>query len=118
MIARRLTATGAALVVLSLVFWVVQQLQVIRSEHRSMIQLLVAAVIILVSSVLIWWVINKPSVVDFLIATEAEMRKVNWPTRRELIGSTWVVVIGTLLMAMAVFGVDLIFSAVKIWLKS
>ena len=30
--------------------------------------------------------------VDFLVATEAEMKKVNWSTRREIMGSTWVVI--------------------------
>ena len=57
-----------------------------------------------------WFIMNKPNVVDFMIATEAEMRKVNWPSKRELIGSTWVVICGTLLMAMLLFGVDIAFA--------
>ena len=59
---------------------------------------------------LLWWVLNKPRVVDFMIATESEMRKVNWPTRREIIGSTWVVIGGTALMATLLFVVDISFA--------
>jgi len=56
------------------------------------------------------WVGLKPKTVDFLIATEAEMKKVNWPTRREVIGSTGIVIlflatiVGLLLLA------DILFS--------
>ena len=33
-----------------------------------------------------WRMMNKPSHVDFLIATDSEMKKVNWTTKAELIG--------------------------------
>ncbi len=64
----------------------------------------------LVFAALLWWILNKPRVVDFMIATESEMRKVNWPTRREIIGSTWLVICGTLLMALLLFTVDIGFA--------
>jgi hypothetical protein len=32
-----------------------------------------------------WYLMNKPSNVEFLIATDVEMKKVNWTSRRELI---------------------------------
>lgn len=35
----------------------------------------------------------KPRSVDFLVATEGEMKKVNWSTRREIVGSTILVII-------------------------
>ena len=44
--------------------------------------------------------------VDFLIATEVEMRKVNWSTRREIFGATRVVIGLTLLVAAITFVVD------------
>ena len=34
----------------------------------------------------------KPRSVDFLVATESEMKKVNWSSRREVVGSTIVVI--------------------------
>ncbi|MEE2973590.1 MAG: preprotein translocase subunit SecE [Planctomycetota bacterium] len=37
------------------------------------------------------WV--KPRSVDFLVATETEMKKVNWSTRQQITGSTIVVIV-------------------------
>ena len=53
---------------------------------------------------------NKASSVDFLIATDSEMKKVNWTSRKELIGSTKVVVIFMFLIAFLLFGIDIFFS--------
>ena len=57
-----------------------------------------------------------PGIGDFMIATEGEMKKVNWSSRREVIGSTKVVIVFTLLMAMFLFGVDVVFQAFFSWL--
>ena len=46
-----------------------------------------------------------------MIATDSEMRKVNWPSRREVIGSTWIVICGTMLMALLLFVVDIVFAS-------
>ena len=47
---------------------------------------------------------------DFMIATEGEMKKVNWSSKREVIGSTKVVVTFTILLALILFVVDLAFQ--------
>ena len=60
---------------------------------------------------LLFWIINKPRIADFMIATELEMRKVNWPSRREIIGSTIVVIAGTFIFAAILFVIDLGFGA-------
>ncbi len=65
---------------------------------------------ILGSAFLLWWYQNKPRIVDFLIATETEMKKVNWTSRRELIGSTKVVILFMFLIAIALFVYDILFS--------
>jgi len=59
-----------------------------------------------------WWVtmVNHKSS-DFMIATEGEMKKVNWSTRREVIGSTKVVILFTFLLALYLFAVDVAFQA-------
>jgi preprotein translocase SecE subunit len=57
-----------------------------------------------------WKLMNKPTNVDFLIATDSEMKKVNWTSRKELIGSTKVVVIFMALMAVFLFVCDILFS--------
>ncbi len=59
---------------------------------------------------LLFWLVNRPKIADFMIATEQEMRKVNWPTRKEIIGSTVVVIGGTLLFAALLFVVDIGFA--------
>jgi len=47
---------------------------------------------------------------DFMIATEGEMKKVNWSSRREVIGSTKVVILFTVFLAVFLFLADLGFQ--------
>jgi preprotein translocase SecE subunit len=61
-------------------------------------------------SLLVWRMMNKPSNVDFLIATDSEMKKVNWTTRRELVGSTKVVIGFMFLVALVLFLIDQYFT--------
>lgn len=53
---------------------------------------------------------SHPGTGDFMIATEGEMKKVSWSSRREIIGSTKVVILFTLAMAMYLFVIDLGFQ--------
>ena len=53
---------------------------------------------------------NKPSSVDFLIATDSEMKKVNWTTQKELMGSTKIVIGFVFVMAILLFSYDLFFQ--------
>ena len=46
----------------------------------------------------------------FLKEVRAELRKVNWPTRQELIGYTIVVLVAVVFLTSAVFGLDIGFS--------
>jgi preprotein translocase subunit SecE len=50
-----------------------------------------------------WWIcyriVNLPSFADFLIAVEAEMNKVSWPSRGELFRASVVVLVMLILMA-------------------
>ncbi|MCC5822806.1 MAG: preprotein translocase subunit SecE [Planctomycetes bacterium] len=48
---------------------------------------------------------------DFLIATDAEMKKVNWTTYKHVKGSTIVVIVASFLIAGILFIVDLGFSS-------
>jgi len=57
-----------------------------------------------------WRLMNKPSHVDFLIATDSEMKKVNWTTRKELIGSTKVVIVFVILISAILFLLDVLFG--------
>jgi preprotein translocase SecE subunit len=54
-----------------------------------------------------WRLVNVPAFADFLIATEAEINKVSWTTRRRLIQDTIVVLVTVFLMTMFLFFVDI-----------
>ncbi len=73
-------------------------------------QAISAVVILAITGGVLWYLLNKPRIADFLIATEIEMRKVSWPSRREIIGSTWIVICGTLMMVALLFIVNLGFT--------
>ena len=55
-------------------------------------------------------VIQYPSFVEFLIATEAEMNKVSWTSKEDLYRATTVVLVTVALMALFLFGVDWLWS--------
>ncbi len=57
-----------------------------------------------------WLIFCQRATSDFMIATEGEMKKVNWSSRRELIGSTKVVIMFTILMAGTLFLIDFVFQ--------
>ena len=48
--------------------------------------------------------------------TSGELRKVSWPTRREAIGLTWIVIIVMLIMAAILGGLDWVFFRFFAWL--
>lgn len=58
----------------------------------------------------IYRVVQYPPFVDFLIATEAEMKKVSWTSRDDLYRATSVVLVTVTLMAVYLFAVDWIWS--------
>lgn len=105
---RMLSAVGAATLVLVGVAWLWSEMEGL--ADAGYYQVATAIVLVGGTGVLLWWLLNKPRVADFMIATEAEMKKVNWPTRREIIGSTWVVICGVLLLAGLLFIIDLAFG--------
>ena len=52
----------------------------------------------------------KPKTVDFLIATDSEMKKVNWTSKADLIGSTKVVIGFMFMIAFLLFALDVVFG--------
>jgi preprotein translocase subunit SecE len=74
------------------------------------VAMIVAAGFFAAFALFAWRLMNKPSNVDFLIATDSEMKKVNWTSRKDLIGSTKVVIVFMVLIALFLFSVDIVFS--------
>jgi len=52
-----------------------------------------------------WWITTR----DFFRETSSEMKKVTWPTRPEVMGTTMVVIVATLVFAVYLWGCDVIF---------
>ncbi len=59
-------------------------------------------------------IISKPkawmaSTREFFRDTNSEMKKVTWPTRNEVVGTTGVVIAATLVFALFLWGCDVVF---------
>ncbi len=61
---------------------------------------------------LIYWLMNKPSVADFMILAEGELKKVNWSTKHEVFVSTVVVIVVVLILAAVLGSADLVYQVV------
>jgi preprotein translocase subunit SecE len=52
-----------------------------------------------------WWVVGR----EFIRDTNGEMKKVTWPSRNEVVGTTVVVIVATVVFAVYLWGCDVIF---------
>ena len=52
-----------------------------------------------------WWLSTR----DFFRDTAGEMKKVTWPTRNEVVGTTAVVIVATLVFSLFLWGCDVVF---------
>ena len=116
---RLMSAIGFGLVVLMGVVWLWDLLITVHIANVQPYYVAAAGSIIVIAvfGILGYRLLGcKPRVVDFMIATEGEMKKVNWSTRREILGSTWVVIILTIIIAILCFSYDRIFQAFFTWI--
>lgn len=108
--------TVAAVAVLALFGsdFIYKRLSVIRDPNQSWtlwVQAGVPVLVMAVTALLTYLLVARSRRVnDFLIATEGEMKKVNWTTRREVIGATKVVIVVALMLALMLFVVDAVFA--------
>ena len=63
-------------------------------------------------AMLMFWVVNRPRSADFMIATEGEMKKVSWSTKKELINSTWIVILSVAALTLFIGTIDFIISQI------
>ena len=113
-----MSAISGGTILLMGVGWLAQQITTMGLGQKTIyVQGITAAIVIAVLGWFLYYLIYvKPKVGDFLIATEGEMKKVNWSTKREILGSTWVVIGLTLLIAVIIFALDyLIFTPFFRW---
>jgi preprotein translocase SecE subunit len=104
---RLLTGVGAGLLVLFGAMWLWDTL----SGYGVYAQAIAAVLPIALFGLLIFrWVGAKDRTVDFLIETDDEMKQVNWPSQREVIGSTIVVIVTISLLVALLFDADQMFA--------
>ncbi|NMC18846.1 MAG: preprotein translocase subunit SecE [Thermogutta sp.] len=80
-------------------------------------QLGLPAVLIAAGAWIAFRLINVPEVADFLISVEAEMRKVSWPKRSELIRGCVVVLVVIFSLALILTVYDLFWRSFFGWLN-
>lgn len=74
--------------------------------------LIIATLIFAGGMFLAWRWQEKPKNADLLIETEAEMRKVTWPTRNEVVTSSVVVVVCVLFLMAFLAGADWVINRI------
>lgn len=81
-------------------------------EETAMLELAIPGVLGLLGFWVGYRLVNWPTFADFLIAVEAEMNKVSWPSKPELVRASIVVIFTIFFLAMALFTFDIIWQAI------
>jgi preprotein translocase subunit SecE len=100
--ARLYTGLGLGLVAVAGAYQVYQVAQ----DETPWVKVGVPLVVAVVFGWIIIRIVHFPPFADFLIATEAEMNKVSWTTKDDLVRATTVVLTTVVLMAVFLFVVD------------
>ncbi len=61
-------------------------------------------------------IVNLPTFADFLIAVEAEMNKVSWPSQQELIRASMVVILLIFGLTVVLFVYDYFWASLLVWM--
>jgi preprotein translocase subunit SecE len=109
------TVGGMALIVLCGTFWLTGSEQLLVDKPLA-VKAAAGAIWTVLGALLTFWLVNSPKMAEFLIMTESEMRKVSWPSRREVISSTKVVILLTLILGVLLYLVDYLFLNFFIWI--
>ena len=80
------------------------------------VETMVPAGLFVALAILIFWLVNKASIADFLITAEGEMKKVSWSSKQEIAVSTFIVIVVVVLFAILFYFTDLSFQVFISWL--
>ena len=80
------------------------------TQIKMWIQAGVPAALFLALAFLAFKAVNTPKFADFMIATEGEMKKVSWASRKEIVASTRVVLTVVVLLSVLLGLVDVVFA--------
>lgn len=103
-------AIGVALGVWELGNWLAVQ------SDSPMVKYVIPGLLLAAGVWVSYRVVNLPRFADFLIAVEAEMNKVSWPTRTELIRSSMVVIFVMFFLAFVLYVYDFMWIMVFKWI--
>jgi len=105
---RLCSAFGAAIIVGLGCLQLYKKLQA--ADLGLWVETMVPAGLFVALGLLIFWLVNKPTIADFMIAAEGEMKKVSWSSRKEIAVSTFIVIVVVILTAMLLGVTDLGFQ--------
>ena len=108
-IVRQLTALGIWIVI-GLGCWSLYGTLRGSLEAGSMLIPAIPSVVLMAGLWFGYRIVNWPTFADFLIAVEAEMNKVTWPGKDELIRASIVVIFTIFILAVALFVFDVIWQ--------
>jgi preprotein translocase subunit SecE len=116
------TAFGVALIAAVGCYQLYKQLYAVEwdvSQNTIVwIATMVPAALFVIFAMLTYWLVNKPSIADFMIAAEGEMKKVSWSSRKEIAVSTLVVIVVVVAMSALLGVVDVVFQIFFGWILS
>ena len=113
---RLCSAFGVAVVVALGCLQLYKKLQA--TEFGLWVETMVPAVLFVALGLVVFWLVNKPAVADFMIAAEGEMKKVSWASRKEIAVSTFIVIVVVILVALLLGVTDFGFELFFMWLLS
>ena len=91
---------------------VVEGWQPLGDEFPISVALLVSCGVLISGLVTVWWAVNYPKLVDFFHDTEIELTKVSWASKGEVVGSSIVVLVTTVILMGWIAFVDGVFKKV------
>jgi preprotein translocase subunit SecE len=80
------------------------------ASTRIWIQTFVPVGLFVILAILVFIMVNRPRVADFMIAAEGEMKKVSWSSRKEIAVSTFIVIVVVISIACLLMFTDLFFQ--------
>ena len=80
------------------------------ASTRIWIQTFVPVGLFIALAILVFLMINKPKIADFMIAAEGEVKKVSWSSRKEIAISTFIVIVVVICVSLLLLFTDFFFQ--------
>jgi preprotein translocase subunit SecE len=103
----RLWTAIALLAIVGIGCWRLHEKLVATAPDNPWVHSMIPALVCAVFASVIYWLSNLPTIADFLIAAEGEIKKVSWSSRKEIVNSTLIVITVVAVMAAGLGLVDI-----------